>query len=191
MTSVPATQPEANVCRRLRLDGPRQESCLTRWKAVASGVVSNAQRECAACGSSLPGGRARFCDDCKRARTLYTTTKNNLASGFNRTGPAPALEMTIDEFCIWRKSVSQECHYCGIAETDLLRVGMKSQIQRDVKTMGVDRLDSSGGYAVGNIAPCCFVRNQVKGNRFSEEEMRIVAPGIAAVWRARLGMPLD
>ena len=143
--------------------------------------MSSGSRACAVCEESLPPGRSRYCDDCKRARTLYITTKSNLASGFNRIGPAPSLEMTVDEFCVWRKSVVQQCHYCGILEEDLHRVGMKSQVQRDVKTMGVDRLDSSRGYAIGNIAPCCFVCNQIKGNRFSEHEMRLVAPGIATV----------
>jgi hypothetical protein len=109
-----------------------------------------------------------------------------LASGFNRTGPAPELNMSVDEFSLWRKSTPQVCHYCGISEAHLPMVGMKSQIQRDVRTMGVDRLDSSMGYQTNNIAPCCFVCNQIKGNRFSEEEMRIVATGIAQVWRRRL-----
>lgn len=144
---------------------------------------------CAACGESPLAARRRYCDDCQRSRALYNTTRSNLASGFNRTGPAPELRMDIDEFCRWRKAQEQICHYCGIRESDLPKVRMKSQIQRDVRTMGVDRLDSAIGYQADNLAPCCFVCNQIKGNRFSAEEMRLVAPGIAAVWSGRLQTP--
>lgn len=141
---------------------------------------------CVTCSDPTPSPRSRFCTDCSTARALYNTTKANLASGFNRVGPPPSLDLTIDEFCLWRKATPQVCHFCLIHEVDLPKVGMKSQVQKNVKTMGVDRLDSGQGYKLSNIAPCCFVCNQVKGNRFTEEEMRLIAPGLAAVWAARL-----
>lgn len=67
-----------------------------------------------------------------------------------------------------------------------MKVGMKSQIQLPVKVLGVDRLDSNRGYVPENMAPCCFVCNQIKGDRFSAAEMKVIAPGLTAVWRDRL-----
>ena len=146
---------------------------------------------CRACGETELGqrvGRAAFCGACREARVIYRTTQNNLRSGFNRTNKgSPALELDIDDFCRWRKAQSLECHYCGITQEELPAVGMRSQIQRVMKVLGVDRLDSDSGYAVGNLVPCCFVCNQVKGNRFTAEEMSRIGPGIGAVWRQRLG----
>lgn len=94
--------------------------------------------------------------------------------------------VTLEEFARWRKSQQQVCHYCGISEADIPRVGMKSQIQRPVRVMGVDRLDSSAGYVGANLVPCCFVCNQVKGDRFTESEMLRIGPAIGEVWRERL-----
>lgn len=94
--------------------------------------------------------------------------------------------MTVEQFCAWRSQQVLECDYCGISQDDLVRVGMKSQIQRPVKVLGVDRVDSAKGYTTDNIVPCCFVCNQIKGDRFSSEEMRVIGQAVGQSWRARL-----
>ena len=148
------------------------------WSCLACDETSLEQRT----------GSAKFCRDCLHARTLYRTTQSNLRSGFNRVNKgSPTLELGIDEFCRWRKAQVLECHYCGIQQDELSRVGMRSQIQRTVKILGVDRLDSDRGYVEGNLAPCCFVCNQIKGNRFTEAEMLDIGPSIGQVWQRRLG----
>lgn len=96
------------------------------------------------------------------------------------------MEMTEEEFCLWRKKVELKCHFCGIKEKDIPLTGMKSQIQHPIKTLGVDRLDSNLGYREDNIAPCCFVCNQIKGNRFSESEMILIGKSIKTVWIERI-----
>ena len=63
---------------------------------------------------------------------------------------------------------------------------MKSQIQRGVKVMGVDRVDSDLGYQLDNLVPCCFVCNQIKGDRFTVAEMVTVGTAVGAVWERRL-----
>jgi len=144
---------------------------------------------CELCGEPEPQheGRSRACADCQRARGIYRTTQGNLKSGFNRTNKgSPNMGVSLEEFCRWRKAQRQICHYCGISEQQIALVGMKSQIQRPVRTMGVDRLDSSIGYVGSNLVPCCFVCNQVKGDRFTEAEMLLIGPAIGKVWRARL-----
>jgi len=50
------------------------------------------------------------------------------------------LEALLTEF--WQKP----CHYCG----DL------------IKTVGIDRVDSSLGYVTGNMVPCCSMCNFMK-----------------------------
>ncbi len=51
------------------------------------------------------------------------------------------------------------------------------------------RLDSSKGYEEGNLVPCCFVCNQIKGDRFSATEMELIGKCVGQVWRARLFPP--
>lgn len=142
---------------------------------------------CILCDESTPTARSRYCDICRSSRILYRTTKGNLANGFNRRFKgSPTLEITIDDFCRWRRKIELRCHYCDILEKDLPRVRMMSQVQRVVLRMGVDRKDSSKGYVEGNLVPCCFVCNQVKGDRFSEEEMAEIGVAMRNVWRQRL-----
>ena len=144
---------------------------------------------CSMCGehSGHISPRSKECDDCRTAKGLYRTTQSNLKNGFNRKNKgSPSLNITLQDFCRWRRKTPQVCHYCGIPESNLRAVGMKSQIQRDVKTMGVDRVDSSRGYEAGNLVPCCFVCNQVKGDRFTAAEMRHIGAGIGRVWTERL-----
>ncbi|GED98822.1 hypothetical protein [Gordonia crocea] len=145
---------------------------------------------CRACGSTAAeerDGRARFCRDCLSARGIFRTTQGNLRSGFNRTNKgSPVLGFNIDEFCRWRKAQTLRCAYCGIRERDLSAVGMRSQIQREVRVLGVDRIDSGAGYVLANLVPCCFVCNQIKGDRFTAEEMQTIGPAIGQIWSARL-----
>lgn len=96
------------------------------------------------------------------------------------------MEMTLEQFCVWRANTAQICHYCGIEENDIPLVGMKSQVQKPVRTMGIDRVDSSAAYSIENIQPCCFVCNQVKGDRFTESEMMMIGRAIGEVWRTRI-----
>lgn len=143
---------------------------------------------CRACGTlDQRDGRAQFCRDCRNARGIYTTTQGNLRSGFNRTNKgSPDLDFGIDDFCRWRKAQVLRCTYCGISEADLSAVGMRSQIQRVVKVLGVDRVDSDDGYVLRNLVPCCFVCNQIKGDRFTAEEMMVIGPAVGHIWQQRL-----
>lgn len=161
------------------------------WPAVPQAILAGMTRwACPACGEddlAQRKGGALYCIDCLAARNWYRTTRSNIRSGFNRTNKgSPGLDITADDFCRWRKQQEQKCHYCGIAESDLPRVRMKSQIQRGVKVMGVDRVDSDLGYQLDNLVPCCFVCNQIKGDRFTVAEMVTVGTAVGAVWERRL-----
>lgn len=149
--------------------------------------MSTLPKQCQGCNQPTALGRSSYCPKCKVARNLYNTTRNNLKSGFNRTNKgSPDIGMTVDEFCAWRASRPMVCHYCGVHEHQIPLTGMKSQIQRPVQVMGVDRLDSAAGYVFSNLVPCCFVCNQIKGDRLTEAEMHLVGPGLREVWRRRL-----
>lgn len=57
--------------------------------------------------------------------------------------------LTRDEFSL---ITSQPCHYCG----------EYSGIYFDEKYSGVDRIDSSLGYNIDNVVPCCDMCNRMK-----------------------------
>jgi len=52
-------------------------------------------------------------------------------------------------FTFWQK----DCSYCG----------------GEIKTIGLDRVNSKVGYEIDNIVPCCFDCNRLKSNRVLEE----------------------
>lgn len=66
----------------------------------------------------------------------------------------------------WESVVFKPCHYCG--QTDMRRGHTKaymSQETRDkylVSINGVDRIDSSLGYTLANVTPCCGTCNHMK-----------------------------
>jgi hypothetical protein len=150
--------------------------------------MSSKQWVCSSCqqGAGPRSGKAQRCDPCRDARRLYATTVRNLKSGFNRKKVAPTMDMTIEQFCAWRRGQTLICYYCGLAEADIPKVGMKSQIQKHVRVLGVDRRNSSIGYQASNLVPCCFVCNQIKGDRMTDAEMHIVGKAIGQVWQSRL-----
>jgi hypothetical protein len=63
-------------------------------------------------------------------------------------------ELTFEEFMtFWKKP----CSYCKIAIT----------------TIGLDRLDNSKGYSLGNIVSCCRICNITRNKNFTHDEMKI------------------
>lgn len=52
--------------------------------------------------------------------------------------------------------VSRPCAYCGSLGTPKQKYGHYSI------SNGIDRIDNSKGYVVGNVAPCCKTCNQFK-----------------------------
>ncbi len=67
--------------------------------------------------------------------------------------------LTIEEY---GKFLELPCCYCNGA------------LGTVTKGIGLDRVDNSIGYVVGNCVPCCQTCNSVKGHRFTAEETKIM-----------------
>ena len=59
------------------------------------------------------------------------------------------------------------CHYCG---GELYKSGV-----------GLDRKDNVKGYEMSNVVPCCGRCNVTRGNRFTYEEMLLLAKVIREI----------
>jgi hypothetical protein len=77
--------------------------------------------------------------------------------------------------------------YCNLKESDVPKIGMKTQIGLDLQTLGIDRTDSSKDYSLENIGLCCFACNKAKGNVFASSEMSEIGVAIGRVWKRRFG----
>jgi hypothetical protein len=75
-----------------------------------------------------------------------------------------AFNLTLEEFT---ELAHSPCHYCGV-ETDVKHVS-KNKVTVAINAMGVDRVDSGGGYELENCVPCCFHCNRMKLDRSEGE----------------------
>lgn len=75
-----------------------------------------------------------------------------------------AFDLSLDQFA---ELVTKDCHYCGDAPSMLPR--NRPPVPNDPKVNGVDRIDSSKGYYLGNVVPCCAICNRMKLDLSSAE----------------------
>lgn len=100
-------------------------------------------RKSANAKNKLPKGIAAM-------RSIYRSYKSN-AKEKNRI-----FEVTFDDFV---KLVSKDCHYCGSVPPMRLQ---KTNFNEGCLANGLDRVDSTKGYLLDNIVPCCSHCNTIK-----------------------------
>jgi hypothetical protein len=74
-------------------------------------------------------------------------------------------------FEVFQDLIVQPCTYCGGA--------------LPVAGSGIDRVDSSLGYTVENVTPCCGECNRVKSDVLTYEEMLQVGEVLKKIYAAR------
>ena len=70
--------------------------------------------------------------------------------------------LTKDTF---KNIVTQNCFYCGAEPSNVI----KNKYNGDYIYNGIDRVDSSGGYFINNVVPCCSLCNQFKWSQGAED----------------------
>ena len=72
--------------------------------------------------------------------------------------------LTFEEYNIL---ISKPCYYCD------------NKLGKPVETsIGLDRLDSNGGYDLSNVVSCCFTCNVLKNAELSPEETKVAVKAI-------------
>lgn len=125
-------------------------------------------------------GKMKVCKDCQK----YQNMKANCSVDRKRS-KSPELLITESDFKLWLNSMPRKCHYCGIQETELGSMSIKSSIGLHVESLGIDRIDNSLDYQIGNIVLCCYACNKVKSNLFNQSEMMQIGKSIAEIWCSR------
>ena len=90
-------------------------------------------------------------DSYLRLKKVYRNTFKGRYSKYKYAAKARQLSFCIDldTFC---SIISKPCVYC-----------------QNKPLNGIDRINNSVGYEIGNVAPCCRVCNKMKGTMTSEE----------------------
>jgi len=85
-----------------------------------------------------------------------------------------------------------QCHYCGIKESDIEELNKISKIKTKRfltrgRSMEIDRINPFGDYSESNILLSCYWCNNAKTDEFSYFEFKkFIAPKIQEVWEIRL-----
>jgi hypothetical protein len=120
-------------------------------------------------------GKMTRCYDCQNYDNL---TKKATGGGVN---------FTREDFVAWKRAQPRECHYCGLRERDLYRIGVVNvRTKRVMESIGVDRIDNDRPYTLDNIVLCCGPCNAIKSSILTAHEMEILGPAIGEIWAARL-----
>lgn len=72
-------------------------------------------------------------------------------------------ELEFDELI---EMTQQSCHYCGCKPLNNYKLANDGF---EFKYNGIDRVDNSKGYVVGNVVPCCKMCNAMKSNLDPDE----------------------
>lgn len=140
---------------------------------------------CNHCGTSDPDLRYRSgkMPECKDCRRLYNIRCN--AKRPRRNKRSPSVQFSGEEFLEWSRTRERKCRYCNLPDSEVRNIGMKTQVGLNLETLGIDRIDSEGDYSLDNIDFCCFGCNKIKGDVFSDQEMREIGKTVELVWSAR------
>lgn len=147
-------------------------------------IVNDAGESChPRCGQPYEPHTAK-CVDCTVC-IRFTALKRN-ASRERKYCEQAGMELSFEEWVEWFRVQDRRCTYCGVAESDIPRLGLVTSIGRPLQRLGVDRLNA-GPYRLDNIALCCFKCNGVKSSNITAAEMmEHLGPAIAALWQERL-----
>ena len=83
------------------------------------------------------------------------------------------------EFCISIEELDSvtrsPCVYCGVVISEVSETGY-----------GLDRKDSSRGYTLDNVVPCCYTCNRIKMDILTYEEMKVAMEAVLEYRRKRI-----
>ena len=138
---------------------------------------------CPSCGSTLEAHTERMskCTVCVRFDNITVN-----ASRPRRGGRIPRLSLTRRQFATWFAQQDRTCTYCGVQETDLHALGVRTSVGHALQRLGIDRVNTARGYTRTNMVLCCYACNKVKSNTFTDQEMRQLGATVAAIWLTRL-----
>ena len=137
-------------------------------------------KPCKDCGTTDPNlhyrsGKMPRCKDCQNYANLVAKTTGG------------GVTFTREEFVQWKRAQARTCHYCGLAEVDLVHLGVVNvRTKRVMETIGVDRVDNLRNYTLDNIVLCCGPCNAIKSSILSSDDMLRLGPHIREIWVGRL-----
>lgn len=138
--------------------------------------------------ANLRAGRTTDCG-CKRVYRYYPRVPreeenlgsesmgfSNYWSTFSNLAHRRGLELSLSRKAVY-DFTQMPCHYCGAVPSNRVRYKKNKWFVYN----GLDRIDNSIGYEIGNVVPCCWKCNVAKGAG-TVDEFREWVKRISAHW---------
>jgi hypothetical protein len=81
-----------------------------------------------------------------------------------------SFNLTFEYFNFWYTNKVKECYYCNRSVKECL------EKEPGVYRLSIERKNNFLGYQEGNLELACLHCNSIKGNFFTEEQMKIIGP---------------
>lgn len=127
--------------------------------------------------SILTNGQSRSCGCLQRESTSTRGGKGwigDVERSYKSSAKRRGIEWNLVTEAI-EPIVTRPCHYCGLPPSN----NKSPRRWRDARWSGIDRVDNTRGYELGNVVPCCKTCNNAKRSLTVEEFMawarRVVA----------------
>ena len=137
--------------------------------------------ECSICkseihryGNKKHSGKCSVCT--QRKNRPYQRIYNKMVS--SRKGKDSSKTITYEEFLSFVSK--KKCFYCGENIT-WVQYGEKAT------KYNLDRKDNKKGYDKDNLVVCCWFCNELKSNRLTFEEMKMLSGSLRKIMKSRRG----
>jgi hypothetical protein len=127
---------------------------------VVSGgsLIGGTTKSCGCLQKELTGNRVRF----KYGEAAFNIVFNDYVRGAKRR--EIDFKLSKEEF---RKITQEKCFYCGKEPS---QEGTKNKNRNGYYIYnGIDRIDSSVGYTISNVVPCCKICNYAKSTHSQKD----------------------
>lgn len=139
-------------------------------------------------GSGVKSGNTRSCGclsrevKAKRKSEFHTET-TAIILGYKRHANRRGFAWNLSRNEV-EEIISSDCFYCGAKPNN--HKTTKNTLAGGLYYSGIDRIDSSSGYSVGNVVSCCKICNYAKSNmtlkEFHEWALRLGKRAMAEQW---------
>lgn len=149
---------------------------LVLWRAEPTGKRARTRWECKCdCGSlvkvtaeNLLAEHTQSCGCLQRESRMIPSGHAGFNALFYKYQQGAikrgiAWSLSEDEF---RETVVKPCHYCGVLPQ---QISIKKSKNGQFAYNGVDRVNNTEGYYLGNVVPCCGIHNRMKGSMSYEK----------------------
>lgn len=115
--------------------------------------------------NKLTGNKTKSCGCLKKKHDYGVASFNVLFSEYKKNAIKRQIvfDLTTEQF---KTLVIQNCYYCGISPKQIIS---RKVYNGNFIHNGIDRIDSTKGYEIGNVVPCCGRCNEGKMDLSQDE----------------------